>query len=340
MKKGIVYSLFLGVLVLAGCSPKVTTTLIKAKAPLESEEELAIVQPDQEVPEGSVILETMKLTGKDYDELVGMAQDKARTAGGDVLKIAAHLEPDITSPRHRVSAAVFSSDDSFLEGAKHPSISDDDLESQLDLRPLSGGWRFAVQGGGVYRLGKIKENMGAVEEQHIKNMRWGYSYEADASYFILENLGLGVKFHNFHSGDSMPVYAVVNGNIVEGVSEDNIDIYFIGPIATYRLPSRNRNNAFLARVGLGYEGYYDKGTSLNVEGTIKGTTFGLLYEVGYDFGISKHLSVGAALTFVMGFINAIDLTIKGQGSTHIDLGKDDMENISHLGLNIGLRYNL
>ena len=73
-------------------------------------------------------------------------------------------------------------------------------------------------------------------------MRWGYSYEADASYFILENLGLGVKFHNFHSGDSMPVSAVVNGNIVEGVSEDNVDIYFIGPIATYRLPSRNRNN--------------------------------------------------------------------------------------------------
>ena len=340
MKKGISYSLFLGFLALAGCSPKVTTTLIKAKAPLESEEELAIVQPEQEVPEGSVILETLKLSGRDYEELIGIAEEKARAAGGDILKIANHLEPDITSPKHRVSAAVFSADDSFLEGAKHPSISDDDLESQLDLRPLSGGWRFAVQGGGVYRLGKIKENLGKVEEQHLKNMRWGYSYGADVSYFILENLGLGVKFHNFHSGDSMPVSAIVNGNIVEGVNEDNIDIYFIGPIATYRLPSRNRNNAFLARVGLGYEGYYDKGTSLNVEGTIKGKTIGVLYEVGYDFGISKHLSVGAALTFVMGFINAIDLTIKGQGSTHIDLGKNDIENISHLGLNIGLRYNL
>ncbi|MBR4596692.1 MAG: hypothetical protein IKO31_08230 [Bacteroidales bacterium] len=66
----------------------------------------------------------------------------------------------------------------------------------------------------------------------------------------------------------------------------------------------------------------------------------LSHEVGYDFGISKHLSVGAALTFVMGFINAIDLTIKGQGSTHIDLDKNDIENISHLGLNIGLRYYL
>ena len=166
MKKGIIYSLFLGLMALAGCSPKVATTLIKAKEPLEPEEELAIVQPDQEVPEGSVILETMKLTGKDYDELVGMAQDNARTAGGDVLKIAAHLEPDITSPRHRVSAAVFASDDSFLEGADHPSVSKDDLESQLDLRPLSGGWRFAVQGGGVYRLGKIKENMGTACQEY------------------------------------------------------------------------------------------------------------------------------------------------------------------------------
>ena len=34
------------VLFLAGCSPKVTTTLIKAKAPLEEGEELTVLQPE------------------------------------------------------------------------------------------------------------------------------------------------------------------------------------------------------------------------------------------------------------------------------------------------------
>lgn len=57
MKKGIIYSLFLGFLALAGCSPKVTTTLIKAKAPLEPEEEVAIRETSESVPDGAVVLE-------------------------------------------------------------------------------------------------------------------------------------------------------------------------------------------------------------------------------------------------------------------------------------------
>lgn len=340
MKKGIIYSLFLGFLALAGCSPKVTTTLIKAKAPLEPEEELAIVQPEQEVPEGSVILETMKLTGKDYDELVGMATEKARDAGGDILKITGHLEPDIASPKHRVSALVFAADSSFLQGTKAPSVSADELASWMNLRRESCGWHFAAQGGVVYRLGKIANNLSNVEQQHIKNMRWGFSYGADVSYFVHENFGVGIKFHNFHSADSMPITVLdQSGKVLEGVEEDKMDIYFIGPIATFRLPSRNRANAFFARMGIGFEGYYDYGRVMDITGTIKGRTAGILYEAGYDFGISKHLSVGANITYLIGFLTGLDVNTNQQ-SGHIDLDKDHMENISHIGLNIGLRYNL
>ena len=129
MKKGIIYSLFLGFLALAGCSPKVTVNLIKAKAPLEPEEEVAIRETSESVPEGAVVLEAIKLTGKDYQELVGMATEKARDAGGDILKITGHLEPDIASPRHRVSALVFAADSSFLQGSKSPSV------RPMSLRP-------------------------------------------------------------------------------------------------------------------------------------------------------------------------------------------------------------
>ena len=66
-------SVLLGIVLLAGCSPKVTVNLIKAKAPLEPEEEVAIRETSESVPEGAVVLEAIKLTGKDYQELVGMA---------------------------------------------------------------------------------------------------------------------------------------------------------------------------------------------------------------------------------------------------------------------------
>ena len=340
MHNRIITLILLGIIFLAGCSPKVTVNLIKAKAPLEPEEEVAIRETSESVPEGAVVLEAIKLTGADYQELVDMATEKARNAGGDILKITNHLDPDITSPRHRVSAMVFSADSSFLQGSKAPSVPADDLASWMNLRRQSCGWHFAVQGGAVYRLGKIASNLSNVEQQHIKNMRWGFSYGADVSYFVHENFGVGIKFHNFHSEDSMPISVLdQSGKVLEGVEEDKMDIYFIGPIATFRLPSRNRANAFFARMGIGFEGYYDYGRVMDITGTIKGRTAGILYEAGYDFGISKHLSVGANITYLIGFLTGLDVNTNQQ-SGHIDLDKDNMENISHIGLNIGLRYNL
>ena len=340
MHNRIITLILLGIIFLAGCSPKVTVNYIKAKAPLEPEEEVATLQPSESVPDGAVVLEAMRLTGADYQELVGMATEKARDAGGDILKITNHLEPDIASPRHRVSALVFAADSSFLQGTKAPSVSADELASWMNLRRESCGWHFAAQGGVVYRLGKIANNLSNVEQQHIKNMRWGFSYGADVSYFVHENFGVGIKFHNFHSADSMPISVLdQSGKVLEGVEEDKMDIYFIGPIATFRLPSRNRANAFFARLGIGFEGYYDYGRVMDITGTIKGRTAGILYEAGYDFGISKHLSVGANITYLIGFLTGLDVNINQQ-SGHIDLDKDNMENISHIGLNIGLRYNL
>lgn len=340
MHNRIITLILLGIIILAGCSPKVTVNYIKAKAPLEPEEEVATLQASESVPDGAVVLEAMRLTGADYQELVGMATEKARDAGGDILKITGHLEPDIASRKHRVSALVFAADSSFLQGTKAPSVSADELASWMNLRRESCGWHFAAQGGVVYRLGKIANNLSNVEQQHIKNMRWGFSYGADVSYFVHENFGVGIKFHNFHSADSMPISVLdQSGKVLEGVEEDKMDIYFIGPIATFRLPSRNRANAFFARMGIGFEGYYDYGRVMDITGTIKGRTAGILYEAGYDFGISKHLSVGANITYLIGFLTGLDVNTNQQ-SGHIDLDKDNMENISHIGLNIGLRYNL
>lgn len=269
-----------------------------------------------------------------------MATEKARDAGGDILKITGHLEPDIASPKHRVSALVFAADSSFLQGSKSPSVPADELASWMNLRRIPSGWHFAAQGGVVYRLGRIANNLTPIEKQHVKNMRWGFSYGADVSYFVHENFGVGIKFHNFHSADSMPISVLdQSGAILNGVEEDKMDIYFIGPIATFRLASKNRANAFFARVGIGFEGYYDYGRVMDVKGTIKSRTAGILYEAGYDFGISKHLSVGANLTFIMGFLTGLDVKTDQQ-SGHIDLDKNNIENISHIGLNIGLRYNL
>ena len=338
MKKAIIYSLILVTLVLVGCSPKVTTTLIKAKAPLEPGEEVTVLQPEDQQPENAVVLETIQMQGKDYEELVDLATEQARTTGGDAVKIVAHFDPDITSPRHRVSAAVLSTDESMLSNSESSRVTPEFIESELDINKENWSVRIAVQGGAAYRIGKEPQGVDAVMSAHIKNRRIGAMYGADVTFFFSENLGVGIKAQNVYYGDKMP--ASLNGK--NGYLEDYENIWFAGPVFTFRMPSRNRNNAFLARAGYGLMGYSDWGKAvLATSYKIYGITPGLLLEVGYDFGIAKNLSVGAALTFVSGALKYSNVKYSnGTQASVSTTDPDSAESLRSIGLNIGLRYNL
>lgn len=331
------FSLFLAALFLASCSPLVTTTLIKAKAPLEEGEEVTVLQKEDPEPEDAVVLKTIRMQGKDYDDLIGMATDEARTTGGEVLKIVDHLNPDITSPRHRVSALVLSADESDSTITSSSRVATDVIESDLDLRKESWSVRIAVQGGASYRIGKEPQGVDAVMSAHIQNRRWGINYGADVTVFISENIGVGIKAQNVYYGDKMPASA--NGK--NGFLEDYENIWFAGPIFTFRMPSKNRNNAFLARAGYGLAGYSDWGKAVvEPSYTISGITPGLLLEVGYDFGITKNLSVGAALTFVTGAAKYATAKYSNGKTVNLSMDKDQAESLRSIGLSIGLRYNL
>ena len=337
MKKGIIYSLFLGLMALAGCSPKVATTLIKAKAPLGPGEEVTVLQPEQSQPEDAVVLETLRMQGNDYGELVTLAEEKARTSGGNILKIAQHFEPDITSPRHRVSALVLSADESDSTITSSGRVVPEFIESELDLRKESWSVRIALQGGASYRFGKDVAGVEEVVTAHNNNRRWGPTYGADVSFFFSDYFGVGLKAQNVYYADKMPASATDKN----GYLEDYENIWFAGVVFSSRLPSKNRNNAFLARAGYGIAGYSDWGqTIVPPSYTISGTAPALLLELGYDFGIAKNLSVGAALTFIRGAMkNASVITSDGRAAS-ITADSDNAESLSSLSLSIGLRYNL
>lgn len=345
MHKRIFTSTILGVLCLVGCSPKVTTTLIKAKAPLDPADEVAVLQPEDSVSGNAMLLEIMRISGKEYEPLVDIAVEKAREAGGNTVRIAEHLTPDISSARHRVAAVAYWADDSLLPEPDSLKISDDDLESELSLHGTVGAsWRISLQGGMGYRLGKLVDNLETVEQQHLKNMRLGWIYGADVTYFFNEYFGLGVKFQNLYTSDQMPASATdtETGKVTNGYLENYDNIWFAGPMFTYRLPSRNRKNAFFARVGLGATGYSDWGRYVKQDLTYseKGMTVGLMYELGYDFGIAKNLSIGASLTFLNAGMNSFDVTDSNGNTTRQTLEANKLESLGYIGLSFGLRYNL
>ena len=66
-----------------------------------------------------------------------------------------------------------------------------------------------------------------------------------------------------------------------------------------------------------------------------------MLEVGYDFGIAKNLSVGAALTFVSGALKYSNVKYSnGTQASVSTTDPDSAESLRSIGLNIGLRYNL
>lgn len=345
MKKGIVYSLFLGVLVLAGCSPKVTTTLIKAKAPLGPEEEISFLEREDTVTGDAVVLKTIQLAGRDYEPLLDIAKEEARTAGGEMVQMANHLTPDISSPRHRIAAVVLTSDESLLSEPGSRGISRRELESELNLQGRSSAsWRIGVQGGVDYRIGRIPDNLEPVMEQHIRNTRVGYIYGADVTYFFTESIGLGLKFQNSYSADKMPASLTETdtGKVTNGYLENYENLWFAGPMFTYRVLSKNRKNAFFVRAGFGVAGYTNWGKQVKETLTYYQTavSLGEILEVGYDLGIAKNLSLGACITLQNGGFNSFYESVNGDAPQRTSLEKGQVESLRYIGLTLGLRYNL
>lgn len=121
---------------------------------------------------------------------------------------------------------------------------------------------------------------------------------------------------------------------------DNVSIWFVGPAIRGRFVTPSRNQALLLSYAFGIAGESDRGELMSVPYKITGFTLGHLVELGYDIRISRYFTVGASLYYMLGTIR--DCTVyDGQGNKKsLALTEDNFEHLGHVGLSIGLRYNL
>ena len=339
MNTRIITPLLFGVFCLAGCSPRVTTTLIKAKAPLESEEQVTILDQEAPKPEKAVPVQVIKAIGPDYYPLVAKIRSDAAEAGANVVKIEDYFQPDIASSRHRIAALTYWADDSVNPDSVR--VDKARLKDELNINKGTGSLRASISGGVAYVTAKIPDNLSNVEKTHQQNMKLGATVDAEVSYFFGESAGLGVRYHNFFSGDQMPMSVKMSdGSIQEGYLKNNVSIWFVGPAIRGRFLTPSRNQALLLSYAFGAAGEVDRGDIMSVPYKIKGWTLGHLFELGYDLRIARNFTLGASLYYMLGTIR--DCTVyDGTGkSQSMALTEDNFEHLGHVGLSIGLRYNL
>lgn len=97
-----------------GCSPKITSNLSSMYEPLVEEEEVVVLDASTPVPADAESLGTVKIgdTGfttsenGSYDAVITIAKEKARLAGGNVVRIISHKSPDMLSTIHRIEVEI------------------------------------------------------------------------------------------------------------------------------------------------------------------------------------------------------------------------------------------
>lgn len=96
-----------------GCSPKVSTNLIKTFSPLDFNEEVIVLGIEEETPPMATELGTVKIgdtgfsTNCGWDVVIHRAKMEARKAGGNVLKLTEHIPPSaMGSSCDRIKATI------------------------------------------------------------------------------------------------------------------------------------------------------------------------------------------------------------------------------------------
>ena len=92
-------------------------------------------------------------------------------------------------------------------------------------------FRFGLEGGGGFRLGKISNDVPDDFKSYTKKLRRGFVYGADATWFFKEFMGVGIRYKAFSASNGATVTVTDDyGQSTSGKMKDNITISFVGPM--------------------------------------------------------------------------------------------------------------
>lgn len=95
------------------------------------------------------------------------------------------------------------------------------VQEQEPIREYSK-FRFGLEGGGGFRLGKISNDVSDDFKSYTKKLRRGFVYGADATWFFKEFMGVGLRYKAFSASNGATVTGTdENGTTVTGKLKDN-----------------------------------------------------------------------------------------------------------------------
>jgi hypothetical protein len=199
--------------------------------------------------------------------------------------------------------------------------------------------RVALNGGYSYHTAKIAENIPSDFKDYAEDLKSGSHFGGDITYFFSEPLGVGLKYCQFKTSNSMDdVYMEDgDGNVYVGRMSDDLTISFIGPMFSSRFFDGNKRNAMFMNLSLGYMSYSDNKFIIIDRYKMTGKTVGVSLDFGYDVALSKKVSLGFQISLLTGTLFEYELS-DGHRSETVDLDIGEYESLNRIDLSIGLRF--
>jgi hypothetical protein len=343
---------------LSSCSPSIQLHISKAYPAMKPLEQVRVIEEKEQIPGnaeniGQVAIGNNTRRSCSYNAVLELAKVETRKIGGNAIKIIEHKLPNEGNKCHRISASILridSTKDSTVtlskennpenSGSNNVTQGKTAIPQKLYMRPMAVNWQFrlAVNGNWSWRTAKLSPNLNDFERSYMKDLKSGHAFGGEIEYYFGEKCGAGFKYNIFRSSASVLASAQVSpGVYVNGELRDEISIVFIGPKFCVRIPSETYMNAFLMGISIGYLGYTDQGGFGSTTGMLKGSTVGLVYDLGYDYGLTPHFALGANFGYTLGALSQYEVTSGGITQT-VKLEKDQYEGLGHVYLGFGLRF--
>jgi len=208
--------------------------------------------------------------------------------------------------------------------------------------------RLALGGGFGYLFASSKEaeqelvDQGFSKKQSqsfFNGLRLGYLGNADLTYFISPNYGIGAKYKFFETSNSQEGFLDPQDgvNLIYGNLGEKIYVNFFG--ATFHSQqwiAKQQKLKLNSTYALGLATYRNEMDVVTNCLLLTGKSFGMDINVGIEYFISKNISLGIDLSGFYSSIHKFKVD-DGTNSTTMKLDKDNYENISRIDLSFGIK---
>ena len=200
--------------------------------------------------------------------------------------------------------------------------------------------QIALNGGYTFRTARFSSDITGDYKDYLRKLSHGPDLGASLRINIEYGFNLGLHFDRFSKSHRAAAYAYDDdGNYFEGEISDRHAITFIGgSIGMLSSVTRNNKHFLCMDLLVGYLGYKDEAEEFGQNYKLTGRTVGYGVNFGYDYRITKHIAVGAEVSYIRGALSWVRYD-DGAHVRDIDLGKTK-EGLQRINLRAGVRFYL